>query len=272
MPYFKTSTGIKIFYRDWGTGKPVVFLSGWALSSRQWQHQMYQFCQHGYRCIAYDRRGHGLSDDSGGGYDYDSLSLDLFDLIKHLDLNNITLVAHSFGVGEIVRLLSAQGNFRISRIAFLAPMLPFPKQTEDNPDGIQQEILEKLRLALELDFPKWLNDNKIPYVGANLPGNLALEAISSWTIQDMLQTSLQAVIECNRSVCETDFREELTHIDVPTLIIQGDCDASIPIEISGYKIAQLVPVNELKVYKYGPHGLYLTHRELLKADLMNFIQ
>jgi non-heme chloroperoxidase len=271
MPYLETPDGTSLFYRDWGSGRPVLFASGWALGSVQFQYQMASLVSRGYRTISYDRRGHGRSDDPGAGYDYETLASDLAALIEHLDLSGLTLVGHSMAGGEIIRYLSRHGDARVARIVLVAATLPFPLRDETNPTGIDAAVFEQVREQFRRDFGAWMQAAEGPYVGDGLPGCNVSEFIRAWTRADMLGTSLMAVIECNRAITDTDFRDELRDVRVPALVIQGDKDASIPLELAGYRQAELMPNSRLVVYENAPHGLYLTHRDRLTEDLIAFI-
>lgn len=270
MPFFKTTDNTELHFIDWGAGEPVVFVSAWGLSCRMWQYQMTQVVDFGRRTVTYDRRGHGRSEDPGRGYDYDQLSDDLASLLNHLDLWNATLVSHSMGEGEIVRYLSRYGSNRIARVALISPLGPLPVAADDNPVGLDRDVIDSVRNSWKLDFPSWLDANQDSYVGKGLPGCNVSDGLVDWTKRDLLQTSLMALIECNRTGMETDRRTEMQRIDVPTLIIQGDHDASIPIELSGKVCAQLIPGAVLRTYANAPHGLYLSHANRLTGDLVGF--
>jgi pimeloyl-ACP methyl ester carboxylesterase len=261
-----------IDYRERGEGTPVVFVHSWALSSVMWQYQMMALVDRGVRCVAHDRRGHGRSDQPGRGYDYDSLADDLSLVLETLDLRDVTLVGHSMGTGEIIRYLTRHGDGRVDRIVLVSPIGPFPLQTHDNPHGFPQAVVEAVRQSWKEDFPAWVVANADDYVGNGLPGCRVSSGLVEWTIRDMLRTSLLAVVECNRTCVETDQRFEFSTISVPTLIIQGNCDASIPIELSGRVAAQLIRGSRLCTYENGPHGLYLTHRDRLTHDLQAFVE
>jgi pimeloyl-ACP methyl ester carboxylesterase len=267
MPFFETKERLQLFYQDWGSGDPVVFVSGWSLSSRMWNYQRLFLADLGFRCIAYDRRGHGRSDDTGNGYDFDTLADDLAALIEYLNLRNVTLVCHSMGGGEVIRYLTRHGNDRVDRAVLVAAIVPFLMKTEDNPNGVPKEVASMVRDKWKRDFPTWLIENELPYFNRD-----DTSAMGEWTRWDMLQTSLKAVIECNKIIIETDFREEMRSITVPTLIIHGDKDRSIPVEISGQKSAMLLPKNRFILYKDAPHGLYITHAEQLNHDILTFIK
>ncbi len=270
MPTLETRDGTTLFYRDWGTGRPVLFCSAWCLDSMEFQTQMTHLVAHGLRVIAYDRRGHGRSDDPGRGFDYDTLADDLADLITHLDLRELMLVGHSMGGAELVRYLTRHGSERVERIVLIAAVLPYLLVTPDNPVGVDGVLAERLRQSWLQDFGRWLDDNSGAYFGDGLPGCDVSQTLRDWTMVSMTTASLRAAIECNRAVVETDFRAELAEITLPTLIIHGDHDASIPLELGGRRQAEILPDNELIVYENAPHGLYLTHGERLSTDLLTF--
>ncbi|MTE14535.1 alpha/beta fold hydrolase [Nocardia aurantiaca] len=271
MPFIETRTGTSLFYRDWSTGRPVVFCSAWGMDSTEARGVMADLVAHGFRAIAVDRRGHGRSDDPGLGYDYDTLADDLADVLDHLDVHEAMLVGHSLGGGEVVRYLTRYGTTRVDRIVLVAAALPFLRKTPDNPDGVPAEAAEALRDSWRHDLDTWLTDNADPYIGAGLPGCEVSQFARDRAVGSILGTSLQAAIECNRAVTDTDFRAELRAITVPTLIVHGDTDASISLELGGRKQADLIPGSELIVYENAPHGLYLTHGPRLTADLLGFL-
>ena len=271
MPLLPTTDNAELFYRDWGDGAPVVFCAAWALSSVAWQYQMIAVADSGRRAVSYDRRGHGRSDDPGRGYDYDTLADDLAAVIEHLDLRGVTLVAHSMGSGEAVRYLTRFGDDRVDRLVLLAPTTPFLLRTPDNPGGVDGEMFAQRRAEWRRDFAAWVAENEGPYFGAGLPGCSVSPGVREWTKSDMLSTTLQAAIDFQRSGAETDFRVELARLTVPTLIIQGDADASAPLPLTGTPTAAVVPNCRLVVYENAPHGLYLTHRDRLNRDLLAFV-
>lgn len=259
----------RLFIRDWGEGEPVVFLHGWALASDMWAYQMTPMTTDGFRCVAYDRRGHGRSSDPGRGYDFDTLADDLETVLASLNLYGVTLVGHSIASGEMVRYLTRYGSRRIARLVFLAPAAtPGLAKSPDNPNGIDPEIFDEIRRnRLAQDFPKWIDDNAAPFFTPDTsPG------VVDWTRRMMLQTSLLAVIECNRAMTEANFREELRRIDAPALVIHGTKDASAPIELTGAPTAALIPGAALALYQDAPHGLYYTHRARIVEDITRFIR
>jgi non-heme chloroperoxidase len=265
-PFIETRDGTQLFYRDWGNGAPLVFMSGWALTSDCWGYQMAPLSGSGLRCIAYDRRGHGRSSDPGRGYDSDTLADDLAAVLDALDLKNVTLVTHSMAGGEAVRYLSRHGSKRVARLALISATLPFLMKTADNPEGIDPSVFENARRNVLLrDFPKALRDNMRPFGVAETS-----EAMLEWIAGLMLQCSMQALVECNRALTSTDFRPDLAKIAVPTLIVHGDKDVSAPLPITGRKTAALLPHATVKIYEGAPHGVFLTHAERLNKDLIEF--
>jgi non-heme chloroperoxidase len=271
MPFVRTADDVSLFFRDWGEGEPVVFCAAWALSGIAWQYQMIGVVDSGRRAVAYDRRGHGRSDDPGRGYDYDTLADDLASVLEYLDLQDVTLVAHSMGSGEAVRYLTRHSDGRVARLMLLAPTTPFILKTPDNQDGVDAQLFAARRDEWRRDFGRWILENEAPYFGDGLPGCEVSPLLRDWTKADMLATTLQAAIEFQRSAVGTDFRDELSALSLPTLIAQGDADASAPLPLTGMRTAELIANCRLQVYENAPHGLYLTHRERVNSDLLAFI-
>lgn len=271
MSFVQTTDGVSLFVRDWGEGEPVVFCAAWALSSIAWQYQMISVADSGRRAVAYDRRGHGRSDDPGRGYNYDTLAADLADVLEQLDLRDVTLIAHSMGGGEAIRYLTRHGVGRIARLLLLAPITPFLLKTPDNENGVDAQVFAQGRDEWRRDFGRWILENEPPYFGDGLPGCDVSSLLREWTRADMLNTSLQAAVEFQRSAIETDFRAELSEVSVPTLIVHGDADASAPLTLTGARTSEFLPNCRLLVYENAPHGLYLTHREMLNHDLLAFV-
>ncbi|MGO9605703.1 MAG: alpha/beta fold hydrolase [Candidatus Binataceae bacterium] len=266
-PFIVTRDGANLFYKDWGRGKPVVPLAAWCLNSDAWDYQTNYLTEKGLRCVAYDRRGHGRSSQPGGGYDDDTLAADLAAVIDQLDLHEVTLVGHSMGACEVVRYLTRHGQSRVTRIALVAPALPFLMKTADNPDGIDRANFERFRAALSKDFPGFLWANWPPFFVL-----ATSHEMMAWAASLMLQCPLKVALDCNCTLTETDFRPELPKVTVPTLIIQGTADMSTPIDLTGRRAAKLIPGCELKVYEGAPHGLIFTHMDRLNPDLLEFIQ
>ena len=257
--------GTQLFVRDWGQGETIVFLAGWCLTSDSWGYQMPHFVEQGFRCIAYDRRGHGRSADPGGGYDYDTLADDLAELLKQRNLDRVTLVAHSMASGEVIRYMTRYKGERVTKIAMLAPTAPCLIYTSNNPSGIPREVFDQVREELRYDFQGWIARNSAPFIAPSTS-----QATVAWFANQMNQTSMQAMLGCNRSMIESDFREELKSINIPILVIHGDTDASAPLEITGKQVAVIAPNAKLKVYANAPHALFATHARKVNADLLTF--
>ncbi|WP_417464723.1 alpha/beta fold hydrolase [Kordiimonas sp.] len=262
-----TPDGVTLRVRDWGTGKPIVFLSGWGLPSAFWQYNFVDLMDAGVRCISYDRRGHGRSDDPGAGYDYDTLARDLGAVLDQLDLRDVTLVAYSMSGGEAVRCLGTEGRARVSRVVFLSSTAPCLMLSDTNTMGVPGAMLEGAKAMMAQDFPKWLKDGESAFWL-----NAVSEGMQEWGRELMLQTSLLALLECYDSMIHADLRGELKALDLPVLVIHGDKDASAPLPLSGARIAELVPGASLKVYAGAPHGLPITHRKQFNADLLAFVR
>src|SRR5262245_38233335 len=265
--WIRTRDGESLFCKDWGSGAPVVFLSAWALPSDMWDYQMVPLSGQGRRCIAFDRRGHGRSSHPGGGYDYDTLADDLAAVLDTLDLRDVTLVGMSMATGEIVRYLTRHGADRVARAVFVATAAtPNRSQASDNARGVPAEGFASFRRQVRLrDYPKWLEDNRAPFITPETSPKL-----QEWIRSLLLGASLNAIVEFSRSMTATDFRAELPAIGVPTLVIHGDNDVSAPIHVTGRPTAQLIPGARLHVYEGAPHGLFLTHVAQLNSDLLAF--
>lgn len=255
-----------LFLRDWGTGRPVLFLSGWTLPSDVWGAQMIATVAAGRRAVAYDRRGHGQSPDPGRGYDHDTLADDLASVIDALALEDIALVAHSMGSTEVARYFARHGGRGVSQVVLVGAITPFLMRTADNPSGVDGATLAALRAPIALDFPTWIEANTRPFfIPETSPATIA------WGKALMQRTSLLAAVELARANAETDFRADVARIGVPTLVIHGDRDVSAPLPITGEPTAALIPGARLIVYGGAPHGLPLTHASRLNDDLEQFL-
>lgn len=264
--FVQGADGVELFYRDWGAGRPVVFVASWSLPSDSWGYQMLALLEADYRTVAFDRRGHGRSTDPGRGYDFDTLADDIASVLDSLDLRDAVLVGHSMGCNEIVRYLTRHGSARVAGAVLLGTMTPFVLKTQDNPDGIDAGFFETFREQLMRDFPQWIADNMVPFVHPDTPAGM-----KNWVRQMALGASLQALAECNRALVHTDFRQELARIDVPTLLIAGENDASAPLELTARPTARLIPNATLRVYDGAPHGMFITDMVRVKRDLLEFV-
>ena len=272
MPHIETKDGNRLFYTDGGSGKPVVFVASAWLSSRMWELQMAALINQGFRCIAYDRRGHGRSDWPWHGYDYDTLADDLAALLEQLDLRDVTLVAHSMGGGEVIRYLTRHGAGRVARMALVAATAPFPMKTSDNRIAIDRHLMEADLAVRTADRPKWFADNAAGFFGIGLPGVYVSPELMQFMIRQCLDCSSWAAKEFFLAGFTTDLRGELSSVAVPTLIIHGDRDVQAPIDVCGRKMAQLVSGSTFIVYENAAHGLFITHADRLNSDLLQFVR
>lgn len=265
MPFFQASDGTSLFYWERGQGTPVLFLNGLGCGSRMWDYQVVAFAERGIRCIGFDRRGHGRSDEPARGYDYDTFADDIAALIDKLDLSALTVISHSMAGGEVVRYLTRHGSRRVARIVLLAPSTPMLLKTDGNPGGAPSEVFEALWAQWKRDYPKWVADSLAPFFAPETS-----PAMVQWGAS-LLQSSVPVALACSRVMVEEDFRAEMRRIDVPALIVQGDRDHSMPIELTGKPSAELIPDCRLIVYEGGPHGLMFTHMDRLYADILQFM-
>ncbi|MDZ4370858.1 MAG: alpha/beta hydrolase [Phenylobacterium sp.] len=259
--------GTRLFHRDWGEGQPVVFASSWALSSEMWAYQVADLSERGFRCIAFDRRGHGRSDDPGRGYDMDTLADDLAAVVDTLNLKDVILVGHSMGGAEVIRYLGRHGTAKVRKVALVAAVAPYVVQTPDNPFGAPMAFHEATLTQYAADFPKWAMDNQAAFFTPETS-----PAMKGWLTDQLLATPVPVAIAAFRALIGQDLRPDLARIDRPTLIIHGDRDASAPLAITGQRLAAGVRGATLKVYAGAPHGVFVTHMDRLNADLADFFR
>ncbi|WP_293899095.1 alpha/beta hydrolase [Phenylobacterium sp.] len=262
----RAKDGAMLFHRDWGEGRPLVFVASWALTSEMWAYQVAHLADAGFRCIAYDRRGHGRSDVPAAGYDMDTLADDLAAVIDGLGLAQVDLVTHSMGGSEAARYLARHGTSKVRRVAMLAPAGPCLTQTPDNPYGAPRAYFEARMAEWKADFPAWARANQAPFFTPQIS-----QAMQAWLIAQMLSTPTPVAIATFRALVESDVRPGLARIDRPTLILHGDRDASAPLEITGRRFAAGIRGAELKVYPGAPHGLFVTHMDRVNRDLEAFL-
>jgi pimeloyl-ACP methyl ester carboxylesterase len=266
-PRIRTRDGIGLFHREWGSGQPLLFVHSLSLSSTMWSYQEAFLGDHGIRCVSYDRRGHGRSDAPAHGYDLNTLADDLSAVVDSLDLQDLVLVGHSMGCGEIIRYIGRHGTSRVAKVVLLAPQTPYVLQTADNPYGAPPAYFDQVRAAWAADFPKWVQDNKLPFFTAETSAQMM-----EWIQTELLRAHVPTAITCNRSYVETDLRPDLIKVDKPVLILQGDKDVSAPLEITGRRTAMGIPGAVLKVYPGAPHGLFLTHMDQVNRDILEFVR
>ncbi len=272
MSFVTTSDGTQIFYKDWGTGRPVVLSHGWPLNSDSWEAQQLFLAENGYRVIAHDRRGHGRSTQTWHGNEMNTYAADLAAVIDHLDLRDVTLIGFSTGGGEVSRYIGNYGTARVAQAVLVSSVPPLMLRTDDNPGGVPIEVFDGLRagsLADRSQLYKDLADG--PFFGNNRPGaSVAQGPRDAFWLQGMAAGHRNAY-ESIAAFSATDFRGDLAKFDVPTLVIHGDDDQVVPFEVGGKASAALIKGAELRVYAGGPHGITDTHKEQLNNDLLQFL-
>jgi len=272
MTTITTKDGTQIYYKDWGTGQPIVFSHGWPLSSDDWDAQMLFFGQNGYRVVAHDRRGHGRSTQTWDGNDMDTYADDLAQLTEQLDLTAAIHVGHSTGGGEVARYIGRHGTKRVAMAVLIGAVPPLMLQTKNNPGGSPISVFDDIRAGVAGDRSQFYKDLTLPFYGFNRPGAKVSEGIREhWWLQGMMG-GVKPHYDCVKAFSETDFTEDLKKFDVPTFIMHGDDDQIVPIGASALLSSKLVKNATLKVYPGLPHGMCTTRADQINADLLSFIQ
>jgi len=267
-----TTDGTQIYYKDWGSGAPVVFSHGWPLSADAWEDQMLFLGAHGYRCIAHDRRGHGRSSQPWNGNEMDTYADDLATLSEKLDLKKVIHVGHSTGGGEVARYIGRHGTKRVSKAVLIGAVPPQMLKTAANPGGLPMEVFDQIRTGVLADRSQFFKDLSIPFYGANRPGAKVSQGLrDSFWLQGM-QAGFKGVFDCIKAFSETDFTDDLKKFDVPTLILHGDVDQIVPIGASAMLSSKLVKDSTLKIYPGAPHGMCSTLKDQVNTDLLSFLK
>jgi non-heme chloroperoxidase len=276
MEFLKINKGadneVKIYYQDCGKGKPVLLIHGWPLSHEMWEYQVEELVNAGYRVITYDRRGFGQSSKPYGNYTYDTLTDDLKSLMDYLDLQDVTLVGFSMGGGEVVRYFSKYGGARVTKVVLISSVTPYLLRTDDNPEGVDGSVFEGMLAKIKDDRIGFLESFGKTFFGINLVNKPISESLLEYFRMLGSLASPKATKECAKAFAYTDFRREIESISVPTLIIHGTDDKTVPIKSSSDRTAEMIPGSKYIQYEDAPHGLFYTEKEKLNNDLISFIK
>jgi pimeloyl-ACP methyl ester carboxylesterase len=271
MPFVKAADGTQLFYNDWGQGKPVVLIHGWPLNSAMWEYQAPVLAASGLRVIAYDRRGFGKSDHPWGGYDYDTMAGDLNSVMEALDLQGAALVGFSMGGGEVARYLSRYGSARVAKAVLLSAVTPFLLKTPGHPNGVDQAVFDQMLTGLASDRPNFLATFGKKVFGAGLLNFTVTTEILEWALWMAMSASPKATSDCVRAFSATDFRPDMAAFTMPTLVIHGTADATVPIDVSGRAAAAAIPGARLVEYQGAPHATFFVEKDHFNADLLDFL-
>jgi non-heme chloroperoxidase len=272
MASITTSDGTQIYYKDWGTGQPVVFSHGWPLNADAWEDQMLFLAGHGYRCIAHDRRGHGRSSQPWNGNDMDTYADDLAALVETLDLTNAIHVGHSTGGGEVLRYVRRHGATRVAKVVLIGAVAPLMLKTAANPGGLPKEAFDAIRAGVLADRSQFFKDLSRRFYGSNRPGARVSPGLRNMFWLQGMQAGHKGVFDCVAAFSETDFTEDCRTLEVPTLILHGGDDQIVPIGASSRRSSELIRTSTLKTYAGAPHGLCSTHKDRINRDLLAFFQ
>lgn len=272
MPFVEARDKTPLFYHDWGNGQPVVLVHGWPLDADMWEYQSVFLASQGLRVIAYDRRGFGRSGQPWSGYDYDTLADDLAMVLETLDLREATLVGFSMGGGEVARYLGRPGADRVAKAVLLAAVTPFLAQSDDNPDGVPRATFDGMVAGLQKDRPGFLAAFGKQFFGAGMLNFSVGSEIQQWALTMAMLGSPKATLECVQAFAHTDFRRDLAAIRVPTLVIHGSADTTVPAEKSGRLTAKLIAGADYIEYEGAPHALFFTEKDRLNRDLLGFVR
>jgi len=272
MPVIKVKDGTEIYYKDWGTGQPIVFHHGWPLSGDDWDAQMMFFLNQGFRVIAHDRRGHGRSTQTANGHDMDTYAGDVAELTKALDLKNAIHIGHSTGGGEVIRYVAKHGQGRVAKAVLISAVTPIMVKNENNPDGVPKSVFDEIRLNTATQRQQYFQDFTLPFYGYNRQGAKILQGVrDNWWRQGMMG-AIKAHYDCIKAFSETDFTEDLKSVILPVLVMHGEDDQIVPFELTGAKAVKLLKNGKLISYPGFPHGMPTTEATTINKDLFAFIK
>lgn len=265
------SDGSYLYFKDWGSGQPIVFSHGWPLTADAFEDQMLFLGQQGYRVIAHDRRGHGRSSQPWEGHNMDHYADDLAELTAHLDLQDAIHVGHSTGGGEVARYIGRHGTARVAKAVLIGAVTPIMINTDFNPNGVPKSVFDGIRDGVINDRAAFFKELTLAFYGYNRDGAQPSEEVRNSFVRQGMQGSIKALYDCIKAFSETDLREDLRKMTVPTLVIHGDDDQIVPFETCGKVAAEILPDATLKVYEGGSHGICTTHKQQINQDLLEFI-
>lgn len=271
MGYITTRDNTKLYVKDWGSGRPVILMHGWPLSADSWDDHALAIAGAGFRAIAYDRRGFGRSEQPWGGYDYDTLADDLAAVIEETGATDAAIVGFSMGGGEVARYMSRHGGKNVSQAVLVSSVVPYMLQTADNPEGVPQATFDQMTEGMKQDRAHFFAGFFKDFYGVGLVSQPVSDEVLEWSRNVSMQASLKATLDCAEAFATTDFRPDLAAFSVPTLIIHGTSDKTVPIDATGRAAARGIPQAELIEYDGAPHGLFATHKERLTNDLLAFL-
>lgn len=272
MPYVKTKDNVNLYVKDWGQGRPVVMMHGWPLSADTWDDTAIAVANAGFRAIAYDRRGFGRSDQPWGEYDYNTLTDDLAAVIEQTGAQDATIVGFSMGGGEVARYMSRYNGKNVAQAALIASVVPYMLKTTDNPNGVPQETFDQMTQGMKEDRAHFFAGFFKDFYGVGLLNNAVSQEVLDWSVSVAMQASLKATLDCAKAFATTDFRPDLASFKVPTLIIHGTDDKTVPIDTSAREAVKGIRNAQLIEYPGGPHGLFATHKEQVTNDLLTFLK
>ena len=271
-PTIRMADGTVIYYKDWGSGQPVVFSHGWPLNADAWDDQLMFSAANGFRAIAHDRRGHGRSSQPWQGNELDTYADDLSELIEQLDLHDVILVGHSTGGGETTRYIGRHGTSRVAKTVLVSAIPPLMLKTAANPGGLPIEVFDQLRAGVAGDRSQFYKDLSAQFYGANRPKSTVSQGVRDAFWLMSMQVGMKGAYDCIKAFSETDLTEDLKRVDVPMLVVHGDDDQIVPFADSAPLSSKIVPGAQLKVYEGAPHGIPTTHKDRLNGDLLEFFK